>query len=125
MSAEDIARIQLNLIADPPTGTKFPAIAYHLLIDGNAQINICHDLNTRTWHSAAVVAGKGRNYTHVGICYTGDYQPTNDQIISLREAVKWVREQLGRYLPIEMHRSVYPTQCPGSTAEIWMPLLES
>lgn len=119
MSVEDLAAMQINLVADASTGEKFPAIAYTIVVDGNGQVNLCHDLDTRSWHSAAIVNGVSWNTTRVSVCYTGNTEPNDMQIHGINTAIKWVREQLGKNLPVDGHRDVYATLCPGNTWNIW------
>jgi hypothetical protein len=64
-TAQDVAAFQTSKAARGQTGnhTPFPAIAYTFLIDGDGTANLCHDLEVRTWHSAAVVGGLARVVT--------------------------------------------------------------
>jgi hypothetical protein len=127
-TAADIARYQTSEAARAQTGnnTPFPGIAYTFLIDGTGTANLCHDLDVRTWHSAAVVGGLGRNLTHVGVCFTGDQQPDDAQIRGIAEAIRWCQDQLGgRQLAIEGHRDPpYATQCPGPGWNQWRGAVE-
>jgi hypothetical protein len=127
-TAVDVAAYQTSEAARPQTGnnTPFPGIAYTFLIDGTGTANQCYDLEVRSWHSAAVVNGLGRNLTHVGICYTGDQQPTDAQIGGIVEAIRWCQDRLGgRQLTIEGHRDPpYPTQCPGPAWNQWRGAVE-
>jgi hypothetical protein len=123
-TAADIARYQTSEAARAQTGnnTPFPGIAYTFLVDGTGTPNLCHDLSVRTWHSAALVNGLGRNLTHVGICYTGNQRPNEAQIRGIAEAIRWCQDQLGgRQLTIEGHRDPpYATQCPGPAWNQWL-----
>jgi hypothetical protein len=127
-TAADIAAYQTSEAARKQTGndTPFPGIAYTFLIDGTGTANLCHDLEVRSWHSAAVVSGLGRNLTHIGICYTGDQQPNEAQIRGIAEAIRWCQDQLGgRQLAIEGHRDPpYATQCPGPAWNAWRGAVE-
>jgi hypothetical protein len=127
-TAHDVAAYQTSESARHQTGnnTPFPGIAYTFLVDGSGTPNLCHDLDVRTWHSAAVVNGLGRNLTHIGICYTGDQQPNDAQIQGLAEAVAWCQAQLGqRQLTIEGHRDPpYATACPGPAWNGWRTAVE-
>lgn len=107
-------------MADPSDGTKFWAIAYTIVITQDGSVNLCHDLGDRPWHSAAVVGGKGRNYTHVGICYTGNMEPNAAQLVGIRGAIQYVQDELGRALSVEGHRDApYATACPGPKWPAW------
>ena len=128
-TAADIAAYQTSEAARSQTGnnTPFPGIAYTFLIDATGAANLCYDLDVRTWHSAAVVNGLGRNLTNIGICYTGDQQPTDVQIHGLALAIRWCQGQLGgRQLAIEGHRDPpYPTQCPGPAWNEWLGAVQA
>jgi hypothetical protein len=125
----DVAAYQTSDAARAQTGnnTPFPGIAYTILVDGTGTANLCWDLDVRTWHSAAVVNGLGRNLTHVGICYTGNQQPSDAQIQGIAEAINWCQAQLGqRQLTIEGHRDPpYATACPGPAWNGWRAAVES
>lgn len=103
-------------------GTPFPGLAYTLFVEGNGRVVLAHSLNVRVWHSAAVVNGKGRNYTHVGLCYAGNREPNAAQIKGLAAAIRWLeQDQLHRQLAVEGHGDQYPTACPGATRSTWLP----
>ena len=119
-----IAREQLKRVADPNTGEKFRAIAYTLIVDGAGQLYLCHDLKVRTWHSGARVNGISRNVSHVGVCYIGDVEPNEAQLMGLKKAIEWVRDSIALDtawpLAIEGHRDApYATACPGPTWPAW------
>lgn len=127
-SVEAIAEYQTSPAAASQTGTgsPFPAIAYTLVVTGDGVPHLCHDLETRTWHSAASPNGVSRNLTHVGICYTGSWEPNRDQIRGLAEAIHWVKTTLGRRtIEYEGHKDApYPTACPGPAWPSWSRDLE-
>lgn len=126
-TAEQIAAYQTSAEAAGQTGegVPFPAIAYTILVTGDGIPNLCHDLDRRTWHSAAIVDGLSRNLTRIGICFTGVSEPNAAQIAGLAEAIDWCERQLGRQLPIEGHRDApYATKCPGSNWPSWRARLE-
>lgn len=102
-------------------GTPFPGLAYTLFVEGSGRVVLAWDLGVRVWHSAAVIAGKGRNYTHVGICYAGNVEPNAAQKLGLAAALRWVERTLGRRLEVEGHGWVYQTSCPGATSRVWIP----
>lgn len=120
LSVATIAAAQLNRQADAD-GTLFPAIAYTLVIPADGSVCLCHDLETRCWHSGAVINGVSRNRSHVGICYIGDVEPNEAQLAGLASAWRWVMGELGRDLPAEGHRDApYPTSCPGPEWPHWL-----
>lgn len=120
---EAIALYQISPSAAQQTGAipaqPFPGIAYHLFVEDDGKVSLCWDLETRVWHSAAVVGGIARNASHVGICYAGSYEPSVAQREGIRRAITWCEQQLGRTLTVEGHRDVYPTACPGPTWPNW------
>jgi len=121
-TARDIAEFQISPEAASHTGAgePFPGIAYTILVTGDGVPNLCHDLDRRTWHSAAVVDGRARNATHVGICYTGDVGPNPAQLAGIAEAIAWCQDQLDRTLSVEGHRDPpYATDCPGPRWPAW------
>lgn len=111
-----VARYQTG----PNAQEAFPAIAYHLYVSYDGTIYLCHDLETRVWHSGAVVDGVSRNRSHIGICYAGNVEPNAAQLDGLHEAIVWCETELGRSLDIEGHRDApYATNCPGPTWPAW------
>ena len=116
-TVEAIARGQLDRVADPQTGRKFPAIAYTLVVPEDGSIAWCHDLNVRCWHSGAW----GRNDHYIGLCWIGNHTPNDAQIAAMRYAIReWIPAQLGRPLGIvEGHRDAMSTLCPGPTWNEW------
>lgn len=112
-----------SAVAQTGAGTPFPGLAYSLLVDGGGVAYLAHDLTVRVWHSAAVVGGKGRNYTHVGVVFTGNGEPTTAQKETLGRVHRWLERQLGRALAAEGHNWVYPTACPGPNSHAWIGAL--
>lgn len=108
----------------PTAQEAFPAIAYTLMVDYRGVVSLCHSLETRVWHSGAVVGGVARNASHVGVCWIGDTEPNAAQIRGLGEAISYVQHTLGRKLAVEGHRDApYPTTCPGPTWPSWRSLV--
>lgn len=116
-----IAEYQISNQAIPQTGAgqPFPAIAYTLAVDATGVVHICHDIKKRVWHSGAVVNGKARNATHIGIVYTGNKKPNPEQIIGIATAINWCEKQLGRELLYEGHKDAMATSCPGPDWPDW------
>ena len=127
---EAVDSIDIHYTASPPSGTvqsiaayqvsagaqeAFPAIAYHLIVDGSGIISWCHDLNRRVWHNG----GPGRNERAIGLCYIGNTEPNAAQKRGLRDAIRWCQEQLGRPLSVAGHKDSSPTQCPGPVWPSW------
>lgn len=114
---ETIARHQVTQTTTDP----FPAIAYTLIVDWRGTVHLCHDLETRCWHSGAVVDGVARNRSHVGICWIGSYHPAPQQLTGMRQAIQWCERKLKRRLDVEGHSDSYATACPGPTWPDWKP----
>lgn len=104
----------------PHAQEAFPAIAYHFFVDAAGTVYRCHDLDTRVWHSGAVVNGVARNASHIGICYAGNWEPSVNQRAGLRTAIALCEDELARPLTIEGHKDVYATSCPGATWPLWL-----
>lgn len=124
-AVEAIARYQISTAAAGQTGAgqPFPALAYHLMVDASGDVYLCHDLETRCWHSAAVVRGVGRNQTHVAVCLIENGMPGSEQIKGAARAIVWCEQQLGRRLEIEGHGDAYQTTCPGPNWHAWKSTL--
>lgn len=120
-SIRQIAEYQISnqAIAQTGAGQPFPAIAYTLAVDEFGVVHICHDINKRTWHSGAVVDGRARNATHIGIVYTGKVRPNSEQVIGIATAIDWCEKQLGRELLYEGHMDAMATSCPGPDWPDW------
>ena len=98
----------------------FPAIAYTMIVDGQAKSYLCHDLETRVWHNGAPNA----NTTRLSVCWIGITEPTEAQIASMAQCCAWLERQLRRALEIRGHKDApYATQCPGKTWAEWKPRL--
>ena len=125
-TAAQVAAYQTSAAARPQTGndTPFPGLAYTLFVEGDGRVVLAWDLAVRVWHSAAVINGKARNATHIGICYSGDHEPNAAQKTGLAHAWHWCEAQLVRRLTVEGHSwAPYPTSCPGPTSHTWIPEL--
>lgn len=122
-TAQQVAAYQTSEAARAQTGngTPFPGLAYTLFVEGSGRVIQAWSLGTRVWHSAAVINGEGRNYTHIGICYAGNIEPNQPQKVGLALALAWCERQLGRELDVEGHGWVYSTACPGASSRRWIP----
>jgi hypothetical protein len=121
-TVRQVAAYQTSEAARGQTGndTPFPGLAYSLFVEGDGRVYLAWDLATRVWHSEAVIAGKARNATHVGICYAGNVKPNAAQMAGLGLAVGWVFRSLARALTIEGHRDApVSTACPGPAWPAW------
>jgi hypothetical protein len=123
LTAQQCAAYQTSESARAQTGAgvPFPGLAYTLYVEEDGRVILAHSLTVRVWHSAAVINGNGRNYTHVGIVYSGNREPNLAQREGLSNAIRWVEDQVGLDLPWEAHGDVYPTECCGPTSDIWIP----
>ena len=104
-------------------GKGWPGIGYHYLIDGAGKIERVNHHETISYHASY------HNDDSIGIslkgCFTGDAQPSDDQIA----ATAWLVEKLRGELPIEdvigHKNTAYAqtpgrgTQCPGDTWLEW------
>lgn len=110
-----IARAQLERVADPSDGTKFPGLAYTYIVDGAGTPYLAWDIDVRVWHSAA----PGKNTQSIGICYIGDVGPNPAQIAGLRACIAHAQASVGRALTVGGHRDDYATECPGPLWPAW------
>jgi N-acetylmuramoyl-L-alanine amidase len=125
-SAWSTAAYQTSEAARKQTGagTPFPGLAYTLFIEADGEVVLAHSLEVRVWHSAAIVSGRGRNYSHVGVCYAGNHAPNADQVVGMASAVVWLEQLLDRELALEGHGWLYATSCPGPTSRGWISSIE-
>jgi N-acetylmuramoyl-L-alanine amidase len=107
----DIAAYQVG----PGSHERFPAIAYHYLIEGDGSVHWCHDLDKRVWGSGAA----GSNEQDVHICYTGDREPNGPQLRGIQNAIRHAQNALGRSLTVAGHKDNYSTSCPGPMWPQW------
>jgi hypothetical protein len=114
-SIAGIARAQLERVADPSDGTKFPGLAYTYIVDGSGVPYLAWDVDVRVWHSAA----PGKNSHSVGICYIGDVEPNAAQLLGLRAAIAHAKASVGRDLVVGGHKDDYATECPGPKWPGW------
>lgn len=112
---EAIARYHTGPSAPVP----FPAIAYHLVVEQNGELALCHDWVARTWGSG----GLGINDRAVHACYTGDLGPNDAQLAALRAGLRLAQRDLGRQLEVRGHRDNDATACPGPTWPSWKELI--
>lgn len=110
-TVENIAAYQIG----PSAQEAFPAIAYHIVVPADGVPRLCNSLDRRVWHNG----GSGRNERAVGICYTGNSQPTPAQLRGIRQAIIWCQDQLGRQLIVGGHKDTHPTACPGPAWPSW------
>lgn len=124
-TAQQVAAYQTSEAARGQTGngTPFPGLAYSMFVEVSGRVVLAWPLSVRVWHSAAVINGKGRNATHIGICYAGNHEPNVAQKLGLSRAWRWCELQLARPLNPEGHGWVYSTACPGPTSHTWIPEL--
>jgi len=87
-----------------------PGIAYHYIIDREANVFHTQDLENISWHVS------GQNTRSIGICFIGDYdelEPTEMQILQLLRLIQYLNRRLGRRLQIAGHRDYSTKTCPG------------
>lgn len=118
-SLAGIANAQLQRVADPSDGTKFPGLAYTYIIDGSGTPYLAWDIDVRVWHSAA----PGANSGSIGICYIGDNQPNVAQLAGIRAAILHAQASVGKTLTVFGHKDHYATECPGPAWPTWRSLV--
>lgn len=125
-----VAGVTVHYTAGPPTQTvqdvanyqtgpgaqeDFPAIAYHLFVDGQGVAYLCHDFNVRVWGSGQ----PGANETQIHCCYAGDVEPNAAQLAAIKAAIGWADAELKRALVVKGHKDGYATECPGPKWPAW------
>lgn len=103
----------------PTSQLPFPAIAYHLFVEGSGKVNWCHDFSARTWGSDGAYQGQSVNDIAVHACYAGDSKPNAAQIAGLKTGLAFAISQLGRSLLVRGHKDDDATQCPGQFWQDW------
>jgi len=97
---------------------KWPGIGYHIVIDKKGQIFLTNYLNVVSNHV------QNANSRSVGICLVGSFdleQPTTEQIIALKYAIRYVNDMVGKILPIHKHNEFFNKLCPGKHLEALLP----
>ena len=115
----------------PTSHLAAPAICYHLYIEADGTIYLCHDLEVVTWNAGSGSPGAKlgiglNNWWGVAICFAG-LVPTPAQLMAMALAGDWIDWKLGRKLQRRAHRQVSVdatgrrlTQCCGDVAEAWV-----
>jgi hypothetical protein len=103
----------------PSAQLDFPEIAYHMFVNEDGTLYLCHNLDIRTWHNGGYL----RNEKAWAICYAGNVQPNNRQMISIRNGILLGQELLKRTVAVYGHRDNYATTCPGESWRTWRPLI--
>lgn len=96
---------------------KYPAIAYHYVVEGDGTIYQTNPLTDVSWHTS------GFNTMSIGIALTGTFmngrEPTEKQCRSTSALVCYLQDLLGRDVPVRGHKQLVQTACPGSTWANW------
>ena len=90
----------------------WPAIAYHIAINSDGDINFLNDIERRTYHDS------GENTRSIGIVLIGNYQ-VQEPTEAMLKSIHLVTEALCKSLKIKGirgHRDTSPTLCPGKYA---------
>ena len=101
-SVQDIHRVHKQM--------GWSGIGYHLYIRKDGSIWKGRPLNTLGAHV------KGHNSHTIGICLEGNYVnevPSSTILSSLSFAIQYVRQVVGKNLPVKGHRDLMATACPG------------
>lgn len=99
------------------TGT--PGINYTLVIDQNAKIYWCNDIENITWHVS------GKNTENASICVIGNFEltePSAAQLRAIKIGKRWLEMKVGRSLPMKGHDQACGscTKCPGENLKAAM-----
>ena len=118
--AEAIARYQTG----PGPLDKFPAIAYHVVIEADGTIYWCHDLETVVWSngvgSPTQKQGVGVfNWQSFAVCFSGE-NPTAIQTEVGNKVILTINEAMNERLSLRGHGDLSRTQCPGPTMTEWV-----
>lgn len=89
-----------------------PGIAYHIMIDRDANAYLVNDLENISYHAS------GTNAHSVGVCFFGNFEqlePTPAQIRKLRIVLRWLNRKTRKQLQVVGHYKVSSTgtACPG------------
>lgn len=91
----------------------FADVGYHYIVDEHGKLYEGRSMTVRGAHTY------GHNYGTIGICLIGNFeviQPTEPQLVTLREQIHCLLNQYARIDRIAGHRDYNPgiTQCPGN-----------
>ncbi|PLX06010.1 MAG: hypothetical protein C0596_16080 [Marinilabiliales bacterium] len=109
----DFARWHIN-----PNGyLKAPRIAYHFCIEPDGKIYQTNKLTSIGWHTI------NGNFTGIGIVLNGNFEtenPSNAQVKSLKELIKYLNGKLGKKLVVYGHKEIpgNATACPGRNVNL-------
>ena len=102
--------ISIEQAAEYHVSKGWPGIGYWAVIDTDGSLNICHDLDTKSYNV-------GNNNTKVlGIALRGNYTaelPEQCMLDTLKETIKMVTDIIGKR-EIRVHSDFTATECPGS-----------
>lgn len=103
----------------PTSQLPFPAIAYHLFVDGGGVLYWCHNFDRRVWGSDGTYQGQAVNDIAIHACYAGNVQPNPKQLEGLRQGRLFANSVVGRQLTVRAHSDDGATQCPGPHWAQW------
>jgi len=101
--AEDYARYHV-------LSKGWAAIGYHFVIEANGDIIQTNPLYNVSYNVS------GYNSRSIGICLSGDFskqQPSPQQLESLKQLIKHLRQTLPQALTVAGHQDFNNTSCPG------------
>lgn len=87
-------------------------IGYHFVIQGDGAVWTGRPIGTIGAHAYNF------NTDSVGICVCGDFttaQPSEAQMVSLVDLIKYIKEYYQTDLTVQRHRDVNATACPGNS----------
>ncbi len=112
-NAFDFARWHM----DPNGRLNAPRIAYHFCVDPDGKVYQTNKLTSMSWHTI------NANATGIGIVLNGNFeteQPTNAQLKSLKNLIRYLNNKLKKKLPVYGHKEIpgNSTACPGRNVKL-------
>lgn len=142
MKIEKIKNQKINGSLEPLNKNKVDAIAFHHSASENMSVKDVENYHvfTNGWtaigynywidRDGTIYEGRGLNKgaavadnnSHiVSICLQGNFEtqsPANEQYLSAKELVKYIKEQIPSIVKIGCHRDWNATKCPGKNFDI-------
>lgn len=129
-TADAVARYQTG----PEPRDPYPAIAYHLYVEADGTIEVCHDLETVCWSQGDGSPGQKdgvglNNWWGVACCFAGN-NPNPAQLQAMQRVGPALDTVVGRRLERTAHCLVSQangkplTECPGPFWRQWLPIVQ-
>jgi uncharacterized protein YaiE (UPF0345 family) len=113
-----IGYANFHILPESQGGRGWAGIAYHIVIQPDGSWYLTNYLDTISYHVGTL------NPKAVGIVLSGNYdieQPTPEMINSLKNALRWVQNQVGRKLKIDSHSDYSSKTCAGLNVRALLP----